>query len=159
VIPTKPDAGTINTFGVRIFKRLNNVSVWWHGLGTTSLVPILAAARSTRAANSCSSRVLVLMVSDGRNEQALPTSLSSKSSLVQYTLTGRKAYVAQSLSVFSLMFKIRCERAYNLIFSFLLSIQDYETTVALPMGQPVRQIFLDMVGKRGAVVLMVSNVS
>jgi hypothetical protein len=27
VIPTKPDAGTINTFGVHIFKYLNNVSV------------------------------------------------------------------------------------------------------------------------------------
>lgn len=35
----------INTFGVRILKYLNNVSVWWHALGTTSLViAILAAA-------------------------------------------------------------------------------------------------------------------
>jgi hypothetical protein len=45
VIPTKPDAGTINAFGVRVFKYLNNVSVWWHALKMTSLaIAILAAA-------------------------------------------------------------------------------------------------------------------
>jgi hypothetical protein len=45
VIPTKPDVGTVNAFGVRVFKYLNNVSVWWHTLGTTTLaIAILAAA-------------------------------------------------------------------------------------------------------------------
>jgi amino acid transporter len=44
-LKAKPDAGTINTFGVRILKYLNNVSVLWHALGTTSLgIAILAAA-------------------------------------------------------------------------------------------------------------------
>lgn len=34
-----------NTFGVRFLKYLNNVSVWWHALGTISLViAVLAAA-------------------------------------------------------------------------------------------------------------------
>ena len=73
------------------------------------------------------------------------------------------------------MFRIRCERAYDqgdsqwamsgpigtimtirvsaifgwfLIFSILFSIQDYETTVASPMGQPVTQIFLNTVEGR-----------
>ncbi len=46
-----------------------------------------------------------------------------------------------------------------LILSLLFSIQDYETTVASPTGQPVTQIFLDTVGKNGAIVLMVSDVS
>ncbi len=46
-----------------------------------------------------------------------------------------------------------------LILSLLFSIQDYETTVASPAGQPVTQIFLDTVGKKGAIVLMVSDVS
>jgi hypothetical protein len=39
-----------------------------------------------------------------------------------------------------------------LILSLLFSIQDYGATVASPTGQPVTQIFLDMVGKRCAVV-------
>jgi hypothetical protein len=46
-----------------------------------------------------------------------------------------------------------------LILSLLFSIQDYGSTVASPTGQPVTQIFLDTVGKNGAIVLMVSNVS
>ena len=46
-----------------------------------------------------------------------------------------------------------------LILSLLFSIQDYETTVASPTGQPVTQIFLDTVGEKGAIVLMVSNIS
>jgi amino acid transporter len=46
-----------------------------------------------------------------------------------------------------------------LILSLLFSIQDYGTTVTSPTGQPVTQIFLDTVGKKGAIVLMVSNVS
>jgi hypothetical protein len=38
------DPGTINTFGVRILKYLNNVSVRWHA-GTTSLaIAVLTAA-------------------------------------------------------------------------------------------------------------------
>jgi K+ transporter len=46
-----------------------------------------------------------------------------------------------------------------LILSLLFSIQDYGTTVASPTGQPVMQIFLDTVGKKGAIVLMVNNFS
>jgi amino acid transporter len=46
-----------------------------------------------------------------------------------------------------------------LILSLLFSIQDYGTTVASPTGQPVTQIFLDTVGEKGAIVLMVNNVS
>jgi len=42
-----------------------------------------------------------------------------------------------------------------LILGLLFSIQDYNTTVASPTGQPVTQIFLDTVGEKGAIVLMV----
>ena len=44
-VPTTPDVGMINTFGLHIRKYLNTVSVWWHILGTTSIIiAILAAA-------------------------------------------------------------------------------------------------------------------
>jgi amino acid transporter len=43
--------GLINTFGVHLLKYLNNISVWWHALGTTSLViAILAKAPSHQTA-------------------------------------------------------------------------------------------------------------
>ena len=46
--------------------------------------------------------------------------------------------------------------SWFLILGLLFSIQDYNATVTLPTGQPVTQIFLDTVGEKGAIVLMVS---
>jgi hypothetical protein len=43
-----------------------------------------------------------------------------------------------------------------LILGLLFSIQDYDTTVE--SGQPVVQIFLDTVGDKGAIILLVSSV-
>lgn len=43
--------GLINTFGVHLLKHLNNISVWWHAVGTTSLViAILSRAPSHQSA-------------------------------------------------------------------------------------------------------------
>lgn len=42
-----------------------------------------------------------------------------------------------------------------LILGLLFSIQDLDNTVATPTGEPVAQIFLDTVGEKGAIVLMV----
>ena len=42
------------------------------------------------------------------------------------------------------------------ILGFLFSIQDLAGTVGSPTGEPVAQIFLDTVGEKGAIVLMVS---
>ena len=44
-----------------------------------------------------------------------------------------------------------------LILGLLFSIQDYNTTVTSPTGQPVTHFFLDTVGEKGAIVLMVSG--
>jgi hypothetical protein len=42
-----------------------------------------------------------------------------------------------------------------LILCLLFSIQDYEATVNTSTGQPVAQIFLDTVGERGAIALLI----
>jgi hypothetical protein len=44
-----------------------------------------------------------------------------------------------------------------LILGLLFSIQDLDGTLASRTGQPVTQIFLDTVGEKGAIVLMVSK--
>src|ERR1700761_7473242 len=46
-----------------------------------------------------------------------------------------------------------------LILGLLFSIQDYDSTIASPTGEPVTQIFLDTVGQNGAIVLMVRRVA
>jgi amino acid transporter len=42
-----------------------------------------------------------------------------------------------------------------LILGLLFSIQDLDATLSSSTGQPVAQIFLDTVGQKGAIVLMV----
>ena len=42
-----------------------------------------------------------------------------------------------------------------LLLGLLFSIQDLDRTVNSPTGEPVAQIFLDTVGEKGAIVLMV----
>ena len=44
-----------------------------------------------------------------------------------------------------------------LILGLLFSMQDYDATIGTATGQPVAQIFLDTVGEKGAIVLMVSR--
>ena len=46
-----------------------------------------------------------------------------------------------------------------LILGLLFSIQDFETMFTSPMGQSVMQIILDMVGKKGVIVFMESDIS
>ena len=43
-----------------------------------------------------------------------------------------------------------------LILGLLFSMQDYDATIGTSTGEPVAQIFLDTVGEKGAIVLMVS---
>lgn len=42
-----------------------------------------------------------------------------------------------------------------LILGLLFSMQDYQATITSRTGEPVAQIFLDTVGTKGAIVLMV----
>lgn len=42
-----------------------------------------------------------------------------------------------------------------LILGLLFSIQDLDNTIGTSTGEPVAQIFLDTVGEKGAIVLMV----
>lgn len=42
-----------------------------------------------------------------------------------------------------------------LLLGLLFSIQDLDNTISSPTGEPVAQIFLDTVGEKGAIVLMV----
>jgi hypothetical protein len=45
-----------------------------------------------------------------------------------------------------------------LILGLLFSIQDLDGTINSATTQPVTQIFLDTVGEKGAIVLMVSSI-
>lgn len=85
----------VNTFGVRILKYLNNISVWWHALGTTSLVIAILAAAPKHQSDKFVFRTFI----DGTGVDGIGWSQRASSAYValigilmaQYTLTGRTA--------------------------------------------------------------------
>ncbi|KAI0251622.1 APC amino acid permease [Lactifluus subvellereus] len=161
--------GMINTFGVHILKYLNNVSVWWHAVGTASLVIAILAAAPKHQSGKFVFRTFI----DGTGLDGVGWSQRASSAYValigiliaQYTLTGfdasahmteetHNAAMSGSIGIV-VSIGVSAVLGWFLLLGLLFSIQDYNTTIASPTGQPVTQIFLDTVGEKGAIVLMV----
>ncbi|KAK7682057.1 hypothetical protein QCA50_015021 [Cerrena zonata] len=161
--------GLINTFGVHLLRYLNNISVWWHAVGTTALIiAILAAAPSHQSAKFVFQTFIDNTGADGVgwSERASPAYVVVIGILMaQYTLTGfdasahmteetHNAAVAGPVGII-MAIGVSAVLGWFLILGLLFSIQDLDGTVGSATGQPVAQIFLDTVGDKGAIVLMV----
>ncbi|KAJ8091672.1 polyamine transporter tpo5 [Marasmius tenuissimus] len=157
--------GMINTFGVRILHVLNNISVWWHAVGTFSLVVAILAKAPTHQ----SAHFVFQTFIDGTGgwaERASPAYVAVIGILIsQYTLTGfdasahmteetRNAAMSGSLGII-MAIGVSAILGWYLMLGLLFSIQDLDRTLDSETGQPVAQIFLDTVGVNGAIVLMV----
>ena len=107
----------INTFGVRFLKYLNNVSVWWHALGTTSLVIAVLAAAPKHQSGKFVFRTFI----DGTGMDGVGWSERASSAYVavigilmaQYTLTGQLVVTSLGAPFFFEIFRVRCERAHD----------------------------------------------
>ncbi|THH10914.1 hypothetical protein EW145_g982 [Phellinidium pouzarii] len=164
----------INTFGVHLLKYINNVSVWWHAVGTTALtIAILSAAPKHQSAKYVFTQFIDgtgIVQADG---SAVGWAQRASAGYVviigilmaQYTLTGfdgsahmteetHNAAMAGPLGI-CLAIGVSALLGWFLILGLLFSMQDYDATVNSATGQPVAQIFLDTVGNKGAIVLMV----
>ncbi|KIY64792.1 APC amino acid permease [Cylindrobasidium torrendii FP15055 ss-10] len=157
--------GLINTFGVHLLNYLNDISVWWHALGTVSLViAILAKAPKLQSAEFVFQTFI-----DGTGgwaERASPAYVVVIGTLMaQYTLTGfdasahmteetRNAAMSGSIGII-MGIGVSAVLGWFLLLGLLFSIQDLDATVNSPTGQPVAQIFIDCVGTNGAIGLMV----
>ncbi|KAK6603023.1 amino acid permease [Botrytis cinerea] len=150
--------GIVNTFGVHVLRYLNNTSIALHSLGVTAIaIAVLAKPLHIKARS--------VDPSPGWSVRASPAYVACCGVLMaQYTLTGfdasahlseetRNASWSAPIGVissvgFSALF------GFFVILSFLFSIQDFDNTIASDYGQPVIQIFVDIFGTDGAVVLM-----
>ncbi|KAF8584528.1 amino acid transporter [Ramaria rubella] len=159
--------GLINTFGVHLLGILNNVSIWWHAVGTISLViAVLAKAPTHRPAKFVFTQFI-----DGTGDPGWGTRASHAYVaiigilLAQYTMTGfdasahmteetHNAAMSGSLGIV-ISIGVSAILGWFLIIGLLFSIQDYARTVSSQTGQPVTQILLDTVGEKGAIALMV----
>ncbi|KAH9895695.1 amino acid transporter [Cubamyces lactineus] len=159
----------INTFGVHLLKYINNISIWWHAVGTTAVViAVLAAAPSHQSAHFVFQKFIDNTGVDGVgwSERASPAYVVVVGILMaQYTLTGfdgsahmteetRNAAMSGSIGIV-MAIGVSAILGWFLILGLLFSIQDLDKTINSPTGQPVAQIFLDTVGEKGAIVLMV----
>ncbi|KAI0044576.1 APC amino acid permease [Auriscalpium vulgare] len=162
--------GLINTFGVHILRYLNNVSVWWHAVGTTALVIAVLASAPKHQSGKFVFRTFI----DGTGVDGAEGWSTRASSayvavigilMAQYTLTGfdasahmteetHNAALSGPLGII-MAIGVSAVLGWFLILGLLFSIQDYDATVGTATGEPVTQIFLDTVGNKGAIVLMV----
>ncbi|KAJ6510808.1 APC amino acid permease [Mycena sanguinolenta] len=162
--------GTINTFGVEILHYLNNISVWWHAIGTFSLVVAILAKAPTHQSGTFVFKTFLDGTSadpnDGWGVRASHAYVVVIGILMaQYTLTGfdasahmteetKNAAMSGSIGII-MAIGVSAILGWFLILGLLFSIQDLETTLQSATGEPVTQIFLDTVGENGAIVLMV----
>ncbi|KAJ3530862.1 hypothetical protein NM688_g7652 [Phlebia brevispora] len=158
--------GLINTFGVHLLKYLNNVSVWWHAVGTTSLVIAILAKAPTHQSGKF---VFATFVDNtgldgvGWSQRASPAYVVIIGILFAHTGFDASAHMteetrnAATAGAYGIIMAIGVSAVLGwfLILGLLFSIQDLDLTIASPTGQPVAQIFLDTVGEKGAIVLMV----
>ncbi|EPE27260.1 hypothetical protein GLAREA_03175 [Glarea lozoyensis ATCC 20868] len=161
--------GIVNTFGVHVLRYLNNTSILLHSAGITALaIAVLAKAPTHQSA-----KFVFASFNDGTGAEGYDGWSGRASAayvaccgalMSQYTLTGfdasahlseetRKASWSAPIGVvssvgFSSLF------GFFVLLSFLFSIQDFEATIGSDYGQPVLQIFVDIFGDDGAVVLM-----
>ncbi|RDB21998.1 Amino-acid permease BAT1 [Hypsizygus marmoreus] len=161
--------GLTNTFGVHLLHYLNNISIWWHAIGTFSVVvAILAKAPTHRSAKFVFQTFMdgTGAPGEGWSDRASAAYVAVIGILMaQYTLTGFDASAhmteethnaAMSGSIGIIMaIGVSAVLGWFLVLGLLFSIQDLEGTLASKTGQPVTQIFLDTVGENGAIVLMV----
>jgi amino acid transporter len=162
--------GMVNSFGVHILRYLNNSSIILHSLGVFSLcVAVLA-----KAPHHQSARFVFAKFYDGTAASADAVGWSVRASpayvtcvgilLSQYTITGfdASAHLSEETQNASwsapigVLMSIGCSAVFGffLIISLLFSIQDFDTTVASTYSQPVLQIFIDVFGQTGAILLM-----
>ncbi|PIL34552.1 transporter [Ganoderma sinense ZZ0214-1] len=161
--------GLINTFGVHLLKHINNVSIWWHAIGTAVvIIAVLTAAPTHQSAKFVFATFIDNTGVDGVGwgERASHAYVAVVGILTaQYSLSGfdgsahmteETHNAAMSGPVGIIMaIGVSAVLGWVLLLGLLFSIQDVGRTVDSPTGQPVAQIFLDTVGERGAVVLMV----
>ncbi|KAM5545481.1 hypothetical protein V8D89_000519 [Ganoderma adspersum] len=161
--------GLINTFGVHLLKYINSASIWWHAIGTAVvIIAVLAAAPTHQSAKFVFTTFIDNTGADGVgwSQRASDAYLVVIGILTaQYSLSGfdgsahmteetHNAATAGSIGII-MAIGVSAVLGWLLLLSLLFSVQDVNRTVDSPTGQPVAQIFLDTVGEKGAVVLMV----
>lgn len=161
--------GVLNTFGVKALRILNNVSIVLHSAGITALcIAVLAKAPKLQSAKFVFGKYHDGTAAEegveGWGQRASPGYVVLCGALLsQYTLTGfdASAHLSEETKNASWSAPIGVVSSvgfsslfgFFVLLSFLFSIQDFERVLDSRYGQPVLQIFVDVLSEDGALVL------
>ncbi|RKP06509.1 APC amino acid permease [Thamnocephalis sphaerospora] len=153
--------GLLNTFAVRAIAILNTISVWWHIVGVLAIIiSVLVGADQPQSGTWVFSHFANYTGWDNAGYVALLGLLMS-----QFTMTGydasahmteetKRADVAGPIGILMAVgVSFVAGLAYLLGLTF--AIQDYDRVVGSRTGMAVAQIFLDALGRTGAILLLV----
>ncbi|KAI9230973.1 MAG: amino acid transporter [Piptocephalis tieghemiana] len=152
--------GLLNTFTLRGVALLNNISVWWHiaGVLVIGITLLVASARLQTP-----EWVFTAWINETGN--SVPYTALIGLLMSQFTMTGydasaqmteetKKAEVAAPVAIV-LSVVVSFVSGWFLILSLTFAIQDYNAILHTSASLPVAQLFLDCIGRPGAMVLLV----
>ncbi|KAL8366506.1 hypothetical protein RB595_005006 [Gaeumannomyces hyphopodioides] len=160
--------GIVNTFGVRLLKYLNNISIFLHSAGVTAIcIAVLAKAPTLQPASFVFGHFNDGTGTNGADGWSIRASTAyvvvCGGLLSQYTLTGfdASAHLSEETrnASWSAPIGVVSSVGFSALFGFfvlmamLFSIQDFGRTVASIYGQPILQILVDVFGERGALAV------
>ena len=153
--------GLLNTFGIRLVALLNNVSVWWHLVGVAIIVGALAIIP---AHHQSASFVFTGFVNNTGWTGPPIYVFAIGLLLAQYTFTGydASAHLTEETRdaarsgprgiVMSII--VSWIAGWILLLGVTFAIQNYNKELASATGVPPAQIFIDSIGWRGGLFLL-----
>jgi len=150
--------GLLNTFGVRLVARLNDISVWWHVVGVLVIVAVLAFVPDN---HQSASFVFGEFVNNTGWTSTLYVALLGLL-LAQYTFTGYDASAHMTEETHDaarsgprgivMSIVVSLIAGWVLLIGLTFAIQDYDKEVA--SAAPPAQIFIDAIGLTGGKLLL-----
>jgi amino acid permease (GABA permease) len=150
----------INTRGVRIIARLNDISVWWHLIGVLIIVGVLAFKPSHHQSAKFVFTHFVNNTGWGSTFYVALLGLL----LAQYTLTGYDASAHMTEETHDAARSgprgiinsiiVSVVAGWVLLIGLTFAIQSYDSATGTATGVPPAQVFIDAVGDTGGKLLL-----
>jgi amino acid permease (GABA permease) len=152
--------GLVNTFGVGLVAKLNDISVWWHVIGVALIVGVLAFVPDRHQSADFVFTEFVNNTGWGNTFYVALLGLL----LAQYTLTGydasahmteetRDAATAGPRGIVTSI-AVSIVAGWVLLLGVTFAIQSYDGARESETGVPPAQIFIDAVGETGGKLLL-----
>ena len=152
--------GALNTFGVSLVSKLNDISVWWHVVGVLVIVGVLVVVPDQ---HQSADFVFTEFVNNTEISSAWYVALIGLL-LAQYTFTGydASAHMTEETRdaarsgprgiVGSIVVSLIA--GWVLLIGLTFAIQSYDSATGTATGVPPAQIFIDAIGETGAKLLL-----